>query len=103
MADVITLHDEIIDDSEPYVIFDPEHTWKRKTIENFTARPLLEKLFENGKCLYREKTVSEIRDICAERVDELWSEVCRFENQHKYYVDLSEKLWTVKKSMLDAN
>ncbi len=103
MADVITLHDEVIESGKPYELFDPEHTWKRKKIDNFTARPLHEQLFANGVCVYRERTVNELRDFCAQRVDELWSEVCRFENPHKYYVDLSEKLWSVKKSMLDAN
>ncbi|MBR5134823.1 MAG: nicotinate phosphoribosyltransferase, partial [Clostridia bacterium] len=32
IADVITLHNEVIDDSKPYQIFDPEHIWKRKTV-----------------------------------------------------------------------
>ena len=44
IADVITLHDEVIDDEKPYTIFDPDHTWKRKTVENFTAVPLLQPL-----------------------------------------------------------
>ncbi len=102
MADVITLHDEVIESGKPYELFDPEHTWKRKTIDNFTARSLHEQLFDKGKCVYRERSVNELRTFCAERVDELWSEVCRFENPHKYYVDLSEKLWAMKKAMLDA-
>ncbi len=103
MADVITLADEVIESGRTYELFDPNHTWKRKTIENFTARPLHEQLFKNGKCVYRDREVSEIRDFCAKSVDELWSEVCRFENPHKYYVDLSEKLWSVKKEMLDKH
>ena len=103
MADVITFHEEVIESGKPYVLFDPEHTWKKKTIENFEARPLLEKIFDNGKCVYAERSINEIRDFCAKSVDELWSEVCRFENPHKYYVDLSEKLWTLRKEMLDAN
>ncbi len=103
MADVITLNDEVIESGKPYELFDPNHTWKRKTIENFTARPLHEQLFKNGECVYRDRAVNEIRDFCAKSVDELWSEVCRFENPHKYYVDLSEKLWSVKKEMLDKH
>jgi len=103
MADVITLNEEKIESGKPYELFDPNHTWKRKTIENFTARPLHEQLFEKGKCVYKNRSVNEIRDFCAKSVDELWSEVCRFENPHKYYVDLSEKLWSVKKEMLDKH
>ena len=103
MADVITLADETIESGKPYELFDPNHTWKRKMIENFTARPLHEQLFKQGECVYRDRSINEIRDFCAKSVDELWSEVCRFENPHKYYVDLSEKLWSVKKEMLDKH
>ena len=39
IADVITLHDEVIDDEKPYTIFDPDHTWKRKTVENLQRFP----------------------------------------------------------------
>ena len=103
MADVITLADETIESGKPYELFDPNHTWKRKMIENFTARPLHEQLFKQGECVYRDRSINEIRDFCAKSVDELWSEVCRFENPHKYYVDLSEKLWSGKKEMLDKH
>ena len=47
----ITLNDEIIDDEKPYTIFDPNHTWKRKTVENFRAVRLRTQLFKNGECL----------------------------------------------------
>jgi nicotinate phosphoribosyltransferase len=47
----MTLHHEKIDDSKQYEIFDPIHTWKRKKVENFTAKKLLVKLFENGRCI----------------------------------------------------
>ncbi|MBE6912766.1 MAG: nicotinate phosphoribosyltransferase [Ruminococcaceae bacterium] len=100
MADVISLHEEVIDGNAPYELFDPEHIWKRKTIENFTPRPLLESIFEKGKCVYKERTVEEIRNFREASVDELWAEVCRFENPHKYYVDLSQNLWDIKNRLL---
>ncbi len=103
MADVITLHEEVIENNTPYELFHPEHTWKRKTIENFTARPLLEKVYDKGQCVYKQRTIEEIREYCAKSTDELWAEVCRFENPHKYIVDLSEKLWTVRKNLLDTH
>lgn len=103
IADVITLHGEIIDDSKPYVIFDPEHTWKKHTLENFTAVPLRRKLFENGNMLYNERSLEEIRSFCKEQVDTLWDEVTRFENPHTYYVDLSQKLWEEKNYLLSKN
>ena len=57
IADVITLAEENINDDEPYEIFDPEFSWKRKTIVNFTAKKIQVKIFDNGKCIYKEKKV----------------------------------------------
>lgn len=102
MADLITLWDEKIDDTEPLTIFDPAHTWKRKTVENFVAVPMLKPLFEGGKCVHPRVGVEEIRKYCAESVDRLWPEVTRFEYPHRYYVDLSQKLWDVKQELLSG-
>ncbi len=100
IADVVTLHGEIIDDRYPYTIFDPEHTWKRKTIDNFTAVPVRNKIFENGQCLFNKRSLDEIKAYCKKEVDKLWDEVTRFENPHKYYVDLSQALWDEKHKLL---
>lgn len=103
IADVLTLENETIDDSKPYTLFDPDFTWKRKEIENFVARKLLVPIFENGKLVYNEPTVEEIRDYCSEQIDNLWEEVKRFENPHTYYVDLSEELWRVRKNLIEEH
>ena len=100
IADVLTLHEEVIDDTKPYEIFDPEHVWKRKTVTNFRAVCIQEKIFEKGKCLVEEKSLKEIKEYCAAQVGTLWDEVTRFENPHQYYVDLSQKLWDVKDGLL---
>ena len=100
IADVITLGNEKIDSSEPYEIFDPVHTWKRKVVTDFVAQKLQVKIFENGKQVYEIPTVKEISKHRAEQVDALWDEVKRFENPHTYYVDLSEDLWNLKHSLL---
>ncbi len=100
IADVITLHDEVIDDTKPYEIFDPEHVWKRKTIENFKAVPLRRRIFDHGKCVYESPSVDEIRSYCRQQMTTVWDEVLRFENPHKYYVDLSQALWDQKHELL---
>ena len=100
IADVITLHHEVIDDTKPYEIFDPDHTWKRKVVENFTAKPLLVKIFEKGEQVYTSPDLKEISSSCREQVDTLWDEVKRFEKPHKYYVDLSQQLWEERLSLL---
>ncbi len=99
-ADLLVLQGETIDESEPYVLFDPNYTWKQKEITNFTAKPLLEKIFEGGKCIYHKKSVQEIQQYCKEQVDTLWDECLRFEHPHKYYVDLSPALYEEKYRLL---
>ena len=103
IADVITLADEVIDDEKPYEIFDPEYTWKRKTIENFRAVELRTQIFKNGECTYKPRALNAIRAYCAAQIDTLWDEVTRFENPHNYYVDLSQALWDQKNELLSAN
>lgn len=100
LADVLTHHDEVIDDTKPYEIFDPDFTWKRKTLVNFRARKLLEPIFIKGECVYESPSLQEIRRYCMEQVDTLWDEVKRFENPHRYYVDLSHPLWETKQKLI---
>lgn len=100
IADVITLRDEIIDDSNEYVLFDPEFTWKRKTVTDYIARPLAVEIFNKGKLVYKCPTATQIRDYREQQVESLWEEVQRFEKPHKYYVDMSQKLWDLYHDML---
>ena len=101
LADVITLIDEEIDSNSDYELFDPNYTWKRKTITNFTAKELLVKIFDKGECCYNSPDIKDIKKFCNEQVDTLWDEVKRFENPHTYYVDLSQRLWEEKNRLLD--
>ena len=101
IADVIGLRSEKIEQDRPYEIFDPDHSWKRKTITDFYAKELLVQLFDKGKCVYTSPSVKEIAAYCREQIATLWVEVLRFENPHKYYVDLTRGLWELKNSMLE--
>ncbi len=100
LADVMALHDEVIDDTQPYEIFDPEYTYKRKTLTNFRAERLLVPVFEQGECVYESPTLPAIQKYCRTQLSNLWEEVKRFENPQNYYVDLSQKLWDLKHAML---
>lgn len=102
IADYMTVHDEVVDDSRDLEIFDPTATWKKKTVYNFTARELLVPIFLGGKRVYDCPDLEQVRDYCKEQVDTLWDEVKRFDNPHNYYVDLSEKLWTIQQDLLHA-
>ena len=99
-ADYITLWDETVDASVPLELFDPRATWKRKTYTDFTIRPLQVPVFQGGRLVYQRPSLQEIQTYCMEQVETLWDEVKRFENPHNYYVDLSQKLWDIKQSLL---
>ena len=103
IADYLAIHDEAVDDSKPLVIFDPDATWKKKEVYDFTAKELQVPVFQGGKRVYESPSLEEIRAYCARQVDTLWDEVKRFDNPHKYYVDLSQKLWDVKQRLLQEN
>lgn len=100
IADLITLADEVIDDSKPLVIFDPIYTWKRKKLKNFYVKELQVKIFDKGQPVYNSPDVMTIREIAKKETERLWPEVLRFENPHTYYVDLSKKLWNLKQELL---
>lgn len=103
IADVITLYDEVIDDSREYEIFHPVHTWKRKKIKNFTAKKLLVPIYEKGKLVYELPSIEEIRTKVQDELENLWEEVKRLDNPQEYIVDLSETLWKIKDELLKTH
>ena len=103
IADYLCVCDETVDDSGNLEIFDPEATWKRKEVYHFEARELLVQIYKNGKLVYKRPSMEELRAYCASQVDTLWDEVKRFDNPHRYYVDLSQKLYDIKQSLLNRN
>ena len=102
IADYICVHDERPDFTQPLELFDPEATWKRKTVTDYTVRSLLVPIFKDGNLVYKVPTIQESRAHCQREVDSLWDEVKRFEYPHNYYVDLSQKLWDVRAQLLAA-
>ena len=101
IADELCIYDEVVDDSKPRTIFDPNAVWKTKMLDNYTAKELLVPIFKNGKCVYESPSIEEIAAYCREQIDLLWDEVKRFENPHNYYVDLSKKLYDIKALLLN--
>ena len=101
IADYVTLRGEVIDDSQPITIFDPVATWKKKTVTNFRAENLLVQIFDRGRCVYELPKLDDIRAYCADQVSHLWEEVKRFEHPHRYYVDLSDRLWNERNDLLE--
>ena len=100
IADYMCVHDETVDDSQDIEIFDPEATWKRKVVYDYTAKELQVPIFSSGELVYQLPTLEQIRSYCIAQVDTLWDEVKRFDNPQTYYVDLSQKLWDIKYGLL---
>ena len=101
IADQLCVYDETIDPSKPLTLFDPDFTWKKKTLTDFTVRELQVPVFKSGELVYDKPSLQDIRSYCKQQIDTLWDEVLRFENPHNYYVDLSRKLWDIKHELLD--
>ena len=100
MADLITMADEVVETQHGITLFDPIETWKECTYVNCTARCLSTPIYENGKRVYSSPSLDDIKKFCKAQVNTLWDEVKRFENPHRYYVDLSQKLWDTRSALL---
>ena len=96
------MFDEDVPSEGPITLFDPVNTWKSKTFEDVEIKPMLVQIFKDGECVDDLPNIEEIKAYCRDQVDHLWEEVKRFENPHRYYVDLSEKLWRSKRELLKA-
>lgn len=100
MADYVAVYDEKVEVGDGLTLFDPFQTWKQRTYTNCTAVCLTTPIFENGKLVYQRPSIHEIRQTCAQQIEGLWEEMRRFEFPHRYYVDLSQKLWDCQHELL---
>lgn len=102
-ADLICLVDETYDEADDLLLFDPHEPWKKTKLKggSYTLRPVMEHIFEGGRCIYTSPSVMDIRSYCQEELNTLWDETRRLVNPHRVYVDLSKKLYDVKLALLD--
>lgn len=103
IADYMTVYDEVVDENEPMMLFDPYATWKTKNVCNYQARELLVPVFLKGRRVYESPALKDIQTYCKQQVDTLWDEIKRFDNPQTYYVDLSQKLWDIQQELLRKN
>lgn len=103
LADLIAFADEIIDTDQNLLLFDPIESWKKTNLKagTYTVRELLQPIFIKGECVYQSPSVMEIAAYCKQEKETLWDEVTRLFNPHKVYVDLSQRLYDVKRTLLD--
>ncbi|MBO7728634.1 MAG: nicotinate phosphoribosyltransferase [Oscillospiraceae bacterium] len=103
IGDLITLDDEVFTEDQDILLFDQLSTWKKTLVKagTFTLREVLVKVFDKGVCVYDSPSVAEITKTCEKELDTLWEETRRLVNPNKVYVDLSEKLFSIKQGLLD--
>lgn len=102
-ADIIGLEGEVFNENKDLTIFHPVETWKKTIIKanTFTIRPLLKEIFINGKYTYQDMSVKEIKAYKYKEMETLWEETKRLVNPQEVYVDLSQKLWELKRNLLE--
>ena len=99
-GDYVTLVDEDPRKQDSLFMFDPNYTFLNKTVTDFKARPLLQDIFINGKQVYDEPSLEEIRSARQRHLDKLWDEYKRDLNPEVYPVDLSQKCYDNKMKMI---
>ena len=102
LADLITLHDEVIEEDAPLVLFHPVETWKEHELENFVAVPLLQPSVKAGKLVYEFPKLMDIQAYSKEQLEKFWGEYLRLDVPQVYKVDLSNKLHSLKIGMIDG-
>ena len=101
-ADLIAKADETIDMSQEFRFVDPDMPWRNLKFTHCTVKPLQEKIFENGKLVYKLPTLEEIRAYVKKQLDEeIWEEEQRFVNPHKHYMDMTPDYYDMKMSLLN--
>ena len=100
IADLITLQEERIDFTRPLTIFHPQDTWKKMRLENYTARKLLEPMIKAGQDVGENPTLPEIQAYREREEQTIWEQHLRLVNPQPYKVDLSDKLWQLRESLI---
>lgn len=95
-GDYIALWDERPDQLDELFMFHPVYTYINKTVKDFTARPILQLIFENGERVYDLPALVDIKKYKDEQIEALWDEYKRILNPEQYPVDLSQKTYDQK-------
>lgn len=101
IADLITLKDEVVDDSKPLTLFHPVETWKQYEVENFIAEPLQHTIVKDGKLVYHFPPLMEVQAFSKKQLSKFWEEYLRLDLPQLYKVDLSNGLHKLKFGMID--
>jgi putative nicotinate phosphoribosyltransferase len=81
-------------------MFHPQYNYINKVVTDYTAIPLLHDIFKDGKLVYDQPSLDEIKKFCADNLDGLWDEYKRSLNPQEYPVDLSQNLYESKMDLI---
>lgn len=100
-GDYVTLWDEDPRQEEEIYMFHPVYTYINKTVQDFTARPVLQDIYLDGALIYDLPSLEAIKEKATTSLDSLWDEYKRDLNPQKYPVDLSLDCWEHKNQIID--
>ena len=101
VADLIGKYDEEIDLTKPFRYVDPVAPWRQRTFDNCTGKELQVPIFKDGKLVYKQPSLEEIRAYVKEQMkEEMWPEEQRFENPHVHYLDMTPDYYDMKMELL---
>ena len=100
-ADLIALEGEKLD--KPLTLTHETERWKTTTLEDYDCRCMLYKIFENGKNIYKSPSLDEIVQFARSEKAKFWDEYKRIDNPQIYKVNLSDKLYELKHTILKNN
>lgn len=101
IADYITIYKEEINQKKPLLLFDPTNPWKHTEIKDYTLKDMRKVIIKNGKLIYQLPNLNDIKASAENNLNQLWPEMRRFSHPHKYYVDLSQKLWDTRDRLIN--
>ena len=102
LADLISMSDETFDGTKPIPYIDPIKPWKKMSFHDVEVKEMQQVIFKDGKLVYDKPSLDDIRNyVKIQLIEQVWEEEQRFENPHVHYVDLSTKLYDIKKQMLE--
>ena len=100
-ADCIFLRsEEDIVESKPLTLTHQTERWKKITFENYTVKKLQKEIIIDGKLVYKLPSLKEIKEYAKVELDSFWDEYKRLDSPHLFKVDLSDKLYELKRDML---
>ncbi|PHV69875.1 nicotinate phosphoribosyltransferase [Sporanaerobium hydrogeniformans] len=103
LADILALEGEVFKEEEPLTLLETKARWKKMKLKphTFVLRELLVPIYRQGKKVYQNKTVKEIKTYAHTELETLWDEYKRLINPQIMPVVLSDKLYELRQKMLE--